>query len=708
MTSWILNVIRGFFAIVDKMVYWFVSLLISLFDNLSTIRLFDSDITKAFATRIFYIISIVMIFKVSFSIIKFIINPDDFSNNERGMGKVIQSVIITLVALASVQSIFEFSYNLQKEILDKNIIEKLILGIGNGVSSDKQVEIKNAIPFQVESSFITLNTEYVPEFNYDLDNGYECVSNGNKIPMYRDDGILSEDFTICISNLSDEGSSKSYSIDGYTKKQLDETGEVYKYAYEHNDVNMLLDLVNDKYKSADAYLFDYKFIISTIAGVFVAIMYLNFCIDLAIRSVKFGFLELIAPIPILSMIDPKSSKNGMMSKWLKQCINTYLGLFIRIAAVNFVVFVVNIIFSHKSVALGEVGTFTKVVILFGALMFAKELPKLLSDLLGIDLNGNFKMNPFSRLPGSKFMGGLTKATVGGVIGTAGSFIGHGLGTGLAAGGSLVGATVGAMRGRGWNYNSDRVANAWRNTGHSVGRRAVGILNDTRKALHLPGNDIADPFGKDSSSEYWSSMKHGEKLYEMDKRGKNIYNHDDFKKEVDQLKARKVAFGDAQAQYDYIKNDSNSSAADIAMASKKVKDCETSVNKSKERIEQMGKLSKYRGDYRNYTDFKNYKDYIEGPSATVFGGGSGTTASTTSSTTSSTTASSYSSSYSSSPESEHLRVHGLKNPTAGNTRVVDFNMTDDSWDREHLNNNNNNTSNGNNNPETPFDSSHMDG
>lgn len=40
-----------------------------------------------------------MIFKVSFSIIKYIINPDTFSDKEKGMGKVIQNVILVLVSL---------------------------------------------------------------------------------------------------------------------------------------------------------------------------------------------------------------------------------------------------------------------------------------------------------------------------------------------------------------------------------------------------------------------------------------------------------------------------------------------------------------------------------------------------------------------------------------------------------------------------------
>ena len=81
--NWLTDIVRTFLSLFDRMVYWFIGLLISLFDQLATVQLFDDNIIGEFSKRIFFLVSVVMIFKVSFSIVKYIINPDTFSDKER-------------------------------------------------------------------------------------------------------------------------------------------------------------------------------------------------------------------------------------------------------------------------------------------------------------------------------------------------------------------------------------------------------------------------------------------------------------------------------------------------------------------------------------------------------------------------------------------------------------------------------------------------
>ena len=63
-------------------------------------------------------------------------------------------------------------------------------------------------------------------------------------------------------------------------------------------------------------LFNYTPIISSICAGIVAWIIL-LCIDVSVRVVKLGFLQLIAPIPIISYIDPQSSKDGMFKNGQK-------------------------------------------------------------------------------------------------------------------------------------------------------------------------------------------------------------------------------------------------------------------------------------------------------------------------------------------------------------------------------------------------------
>lgn len=454
MTTWISDLFRTLMSALDRMVYWAIELLSYLFNAIANFNLFASSSTDETVTlnetmleniseRIYILIAIVMIFKVSFSIIQYIINPDTFTDNERGMGKIIQNVVITLVCLVGVRFVFNIAYDLQYKIIKNHVIETLILGIDTDLTKENQENISNQLSFTILSSFITPNT--TDGIFEEKDGKYLCGGDSNNSSSLMNQ---SSAFIGCVNGITKEGKYPSISVrdsNGELKKFTDvQTGDMYAKAYEYYNYNLLLDIINHKWiGNPDKYLFEYKYIISTVAGVFVAIMYLNFCIDLAVRTVKFAFLQLIAPIPIISMIDPKSSKNGMMSKWVKSCISTYLGLFVRIAAVSFVILIISLISKNEAATSNG---FVKLFIIFGALQFAKELPKLISELTGINLDGNFKMNPLKRMPGVEKIGGAA------LTGAAGA-IGGGIAAGRAAhlngrnAGSIIGSSLtGTFRG----------------------------------------------------------------------------------------------------------------------------------------------------------------------------------------------------------------------------------------------------------------------
>ena len=497
-----IDIIRTFFAILDKAVYWLLETLISLFNSLASVQIFDSGVIKAFASRLYIFLAIIMIFKVSFSIIQYIINPDTFTDNEKGMGKIIQNILMSLVLLVSVQSIFSFAYDVQTKIVNENIIPNIILGVGN-VDKEDQENVNKSIPFMVINAFVTPNVQ-VPGIEYNRQKG-----------VYVADGI--DMYTMTpegkIKNF-DGSTTESYSKGDYDEIFGDRLGTLaedsfeeikYNNAMKNNGYWDLLDMVNYKMKgNSDIYILDYKILITTVVGVFMLIIYLNFCMDLAIRAAKLGFLSLIAPIPIISMIDPKSSKNGLMSKWVKQCLTTYLGLFIRIAAVNFVIYIIYIIMNPKyfvNVPTGGNNVFVQLVIIFGALMFARELPKLVSDLTGINLSGDFNINPLKRFE-EKTLGGkrITSTAAGLVTGSVGGLVsgamnGRGLGrlsgaVGGLIGGTLRGGATGLVGGQGVRQTRDAIVRnrhalqTARDNGSTFGRRTA------QRVEHAFGVDTA--------------------------------------------------------------------------------------------------------------------------------------------------------------------------------------------------------------------------
>lgn len=442
---WIQEVLRSFFKLLDTVVYWAISLFANLFDDLSGIQIFSDDVLKDFSNRLYVFIAIIMIFKVSFSILQYIINPDNFTNSEKGVGKLVQSILMCLVAIVAVPHIFNAAYGLEKQIVNKAIIENIIFGGSDleeaTTDEDSIMKAKNRMSFYLLRAFVVPNLQ-APNVTYDKKNGYMIGG----VSIYNDwtPSLLSNDEIVYVRQGNAVGSKTN-------------AGDIYKSSLKYFDTEGLLVITSAKSTNEDIFAMNYRFGFSTVTGVLALILYINFCFDLAKRAVKFSFLQLIAPIPIISMVDPKSSKSGLMSKWIKNCLSTYAGLFIRIVAVNFAVYTVSIVFESSNngvfnAGMGETGLFVQVMIVFGALMFAKELPKLITDLTGIDMKGDFKLNPFKRIPGletsRRVLGTAASGLVGGVAGAvAGASASQGFGRfGRFLGGALKGTAGGLQSG----------------------------------------------------------------------------------------------------------------------------------------------------------------------------------------------------------------------------------------------------------------------
>ena len=61
------------------------------------------------------------------------------------------------------------------------------------------------------------------------------------------------------------------------------------------------------WKSDGNYVINYLPFISTAAGIYVVFLLITFCVDVAVRVIKLCFLQMVAPIAIVSYIDPKES-----------------------------------------------------------------------------------------------------------------------------------------------------------------------------------------------------------------------------------------------------------------------------------------------------------------------------------------------------------------------------------------------------------------
>lgn len=353
--EWVEWIARFLSFWLDRIVYGFISVVYNLFTDIAQTTIFSDDIFSPFSQKIYALLGIFMLFKVSFSILTYIVDPDSFLDKSKGFSKLIGNIVITLGLLVLTPWIFSQAMDIQRIVLKNNILGKLFSS-----SSNTTIIINdygNVMAYETLQAFYHIDSESYPNCSGDM---YDNI-----------DGIRAS-VTNCVDSITFSNS------DNVSKDNIVDT---LVYSYNTNSVNVYMDsdllFLKD---SNDNYVMSYLPILSTLAGGAIVLLLIVFCFDVAVRSIKLGFLRMLAPVPIISRIDPKKGKETF-DKWLKVCISTYLDLFIRLLAIYFAIFVVTQVINSSFVdsvtkETIQVNAFVKVFIILGALLFAKQLPKL--------------------------------------------------------------------------------------------------------------------------------------------------------------------------------------------------------------------------------------------------------------------------------------------------------------------------------------------
>ena len=440
--DWLESIFRFLFAWIDKLIAWAIEQAYTLFSMIADTNIFDEKVLTMFSQRVYALLAIFMLFKLAFSLINYVINPDDFTEKGKGAGKLITNIFIVLLLIVSVPTIFKVAYDLQGMVIKNNVIQKVVLGVGT--TDNNNVSPGKIMAFTVYSAFVTPNPDYPNMTNSD--------GTGKCDTLYSKMEVTPDCADVVRTAARDDGVTLL-------------TNAVNQY-----DAQSLLsyDLVVNA-KTNGKFLFNYTPIISSICAGIVAWIILLFCIDISIRVVKLGFLQLISPIPIISYVDPKSSKEGMFKKWTKVCASTYLDLFVRLAAISFAIFIINIIGAGKMTKISDptqvitfaTNPFVKIFILLGALLFAKQIPKLIEDLTGLKMSGAFTLNPMKKIGESPFATAALGGAVGAGAGAIGAFQANraiGKGGLRSALGGVGGLFAGGARGMAGGLKSDGKGN----------------------------------------------------------------------------------------------------------------------------------------------------------------------------------------------------------------------------------------------------------
>ena len=380
----------GLLKHIDTVIYKLIDYVYDIFNALAKTNIFDAQDYKTIVSRIYVILGMIMLFSLAYSLLKAVINPDEFAKGENSFPKLIKNVVVSLAIIAVLPSAFTLAFNIQNTVLNQDTIPKLILGTSDSESVKNQ-EPGERMAYNILSAFLHPNVEWCEKKGYAIDNDESgdinlstCAENING-----DGGLFFTDG----ENL--ESVTRKFKSDEYTISTFAGFGE-----------------------SAAAGKISYDAFVSTIAGVFVLYVLLNFCFDMAVRVVKLMFFQIIAPIPVICRVIPGGKLKDVFSDWMKKTISTYIEVFIRIAIIYLGVFMISQVTGNfQNIPLpGLTATqrlAAKALIIMGVVIFMRQAPKLIGDMFHLD-SGSMKLGLMDKLA----MGGALAAasTVGGAGG----------------------------------------------------------------------------------------------------------------------------------------------------------------------------------------------------------------------------------------------------------------------------------------------------
>lgn len=142
------------------------------------------------------------------------------------------------------------------------------------------------------------------------------------------------------------------------------------------------DRIEDEEKSSSGITYSMDWLLAIICGLAIIVVLLAIMIEVVVRNLKLVFLQAIAPIPVISYMNPNDK---MLGTWVKQYIGVYFSLFLQLLAILLVPdLMMNLLQSITG------GFILKIIIIAGCLLFTKEAPKFISKLLGLEsISGTF-------------------------------------------------------------------------------------------------------------------------------------------------------------------------------------------------------------------------------------------------------------------------------------------------------------------------------
>lgn len=369
----VIYLLRGISFWIDCTLVNCIGAIYDYFMTLLNGTMFNKTIVNAVMKNVYIFIGVFVFFRIAMLLIKYMINPEMIADQKVGTEALIKRVVIGVLGIIFIPTIFDYGMKLQTAIIEDQLVQQLF------IPSDMLKEV-----------------------------GKSTANGGKAIG------------TTILSGFINPSSKASTKIKNEYKKALEQSD---LSSIDFNSGGFL----GIGYTSYD---YSYFYLISTFILGYVLYLMLKYCLDIVVRFFKLFLFQLIAPIAMVEYM-ANGSDDGVFKNWKSAVLGSYFMLFIRIMSIWFVLFVMTLMnnaipkYSDGSL-LAENDYLLKALIMIGLLAFMMDLPKILGNILGLDLEQESSAT------------GLLKS-VGGIL--------KGVGMGaLAMGGAALGGAAGALGG----------------------------------------------------------------------------------------------------------------------------------------------------------------------------------------------------------------------------------------------------------------------
>ncbi len=459
--------------------------------------------------RINAIIMVLIMFKLGYSLIQYMIDPEKIANKTTGGAALIKNIAICAALLIS----YSFVFSVMNEL------SMLVIGVPKGYEFTTLKQLADVTTNDGANSDSGLISRFIF---------------GTQANDVGDFGMYLATTTLQVFLHGKDNNQSSLAEQIYSDQlNKSKNGNINTF-----DLTKITDVVSELDKTVE-----YKYpIISTAMAIYLIWSVIKLSIEVGVRMFKLIVLQIMAPVAIVSIID-----KGLEAKPWKKFIDTYwktwLDAFIRVGSLFLVTAFISKFWTDRSALFPDVDGFTRYIVLliviFAAYRFAQLLPKFIDEILGHSLSEN----------NAKGFGGVLGGIAGFGVGALG-----GLATGVAAknglGGILANGIGGAFGGAAAGSKGKNVADFFKGQNGNIQKRAnVAVENAQWKDRGGVAGRLANKFAGATGMTAIHDMHVGNEL----------------KKENKAFEAEQKAYDTKQSGYNAEMSENSSRVAELTDA-----------------------------------------------------------------------------------------------------------------------------------------------